>query len=82
MRFFVANEYPTPVIKKVKVADVRVHLPADTPVAVDAGANQGLEALTVLKGGPVETERGFVLHSADYFKAESTLPIDESENRD
>jgi putative transcriptional regulator len=32
----------------------------------------------VLKGGPVETGRGFVLHSADYFKAESTLPIDES----
>ena len=29
-------------------------------------------------GGPVETGRGFVLHSADYFKAESTLPIDES----
>ena len=33
--------------------------------------------VTVLKGGPVETERGFVLHSADYFKEESTLPIDE-----
>ena len=29
-------------------------------------------------GGPVETGRGFVLLSADYFKAESTLPIDES----
>src|SRR5215218_9911996 len=23
--------------------------------------------VTVLKGGPVETERGFVLHSADFF---------------
>lgn len=34
--------------------------------------------LDVHVGGPVETERGFVLHSADYFKAESTLPIDES----
>src|SRR3954471_7079747 len=31
----------------------------------------------VLKGGPVETERGFVLHSADFFIENSTLPIDE-----
>jgi putative transcriptional regulator len=28
-------------------------------------------------GGPVETGRGFVLHSSDYFSAEATLPIDE-----
>jgi putative transcriptional regulator len=31
----------------------------------------------VPKGGPVETERGFVLHSADFFIENSTLPIDE-----
>jgi putative transcriptional regulator len=31
----------------------------------------------VLKGGPVETSRGFVLHSADFFIENSTLPIDE-----
>src|ERR687892_2638380 len=31
----------------------------------------------VLKGGPVETWRGFVLHSADFFIENSTLPIDE-----
>lgn len=37
-----------------------------------------LSAMEVHLGGPVETGRGFVLHSADYFKAESTLPIDES----
>ncbi|MGC2746252.1 MAG: YqgE/AlgH family protein, partial [Pseudolabrys sp.] len=30
-----------------------------------------------LKGGPVETGRGFVLHSADFFIENSTLPIDE-----
>jgi putative transcriptional regulator len=30
----------------------------------------------VLKGGPVETTRGFVLHSADFFIENSTLPID------
>ncbi|MDJ0512216.1 MAG: YqgE/AlgH family protein [Methyloceanibacter sp.] len=37
-----------------------------------------LNAMDVHLGGPVETGRGFVLHSADYFKAESTLPINES----
>ena len=31
----------------------------------------------VLRGGPVETERGFVLHSADFFIENSTLPIDD-----
>ena len=29
-------------------------------------------------GGPVETGRGFVLHTTDYFAAECTLPIDSS----
>ncbi len=33
--------------------------------------------LRVHKGGPVETGRGFVLHSADYYIESSTLPIDE-----
>jgi putative transcriptional regulator len=33
--------------------------------------------IKVLKGGPVETGRGFVLHSADFFIENSTLPIDE-----
>jgi putative transcriptional regulator len=31
----------------------------------------------VMRGGPVETERGFVLHSADFFIENSTLPIDD-----
>ncbi|MBV8850448.1 MAG: YqgE/AlgH family protein [Methylobacteriaceae bacterium] len=35
------------------------------------------ESVRVLKGGPVETGRGFVLHSADYFIDNSTLPIDD-----
>ena len=34
-------------------------------------------AIKVLKGGPVETQRGFVLHTADFFIENSTLPIDE-----
>jgi putative transcriptional regulator len=33
--------------------------------------------IKVLKGGPVETGRGFVLHSADFQIENSTLPIDE-----
>ena len=35
------------------------------------------EVIKVMRGGPVETERGFVLHSADFFIENSTLPIDE-----
>jgi putative transcriptional regulator len=31
----------------------------------------------VLRGGPVETSRGFVLHSSDFFIENSTLPIDD-----
>ncbi len=34
-------------------------------------------AVKVLKGGPVETERGFVLHSGDFFMDNSTLPIND-----
>ena len=33
--------------------------------------------MQVQRGGPVETGRGFVLHSSDYFIENSTLPIDE-----
>ncbi|MFZ1886123.1 MAG: YqgE/AlgH family protein [Rhodoplanes sp.] len=34
-------------------------------------------SVPVLRGGPVETGRGFVLHSADFFIENSTLPIDD-----
>lgn len=34
------------------------------------------EHMSVLRGGPVESGRGFVLHSADFFIENSTLPID------
>ncbi|MFY9692190.1 MAG: YqgE/AlgH family protein [Xanthobacteraceae bacterium] len=37
----------------------------------------GADVVKVMRGGPVETERGFVLHSADFFIEDSTLPIDE-----
>jgi putative transcriptional regulator len=35
-------------------------------------------ALAIHAGGPVETSRGFVLHSSDYFTEDSTLSINES----
>ena len=41
------------------------------------GEEPDLADIDVHVGGPVETGRGFVLHSSDYYVAESTLPIDE-----
>jgi putative transcriptional regulator len=38
---------------------------------------QRVGRMQVLMGGPVETSRGFVLHSPDYYIDQSTLPIDE-----
>ena len=35
-------------------------------------------SMAIHVGGPVEPERGFVLHSSDYFAASSTLPIDDN----
>jgi putative transcriptional regulator len=46
--------------------------PSARPIPVRAGS------MAVHLGGPVETSRGFVLHSSDYFAADSTLPINES----
>jgi putative transcriptional regulator len=48
-----------------------------TAPASQALARRGA-ALAVHAGGPVETSRGFVLHSSDYFAADSTLPINGS----
>jgi len=36
-----------------------------------------VSGLQVQFGGPVEPARGFVLHTSDYYSAETTLPIDE-----
>src|SRR5512147_263232 len=60
----------------VKFPDLLVQLeviPANERIQLPTTA----EGVKVLKGGPVETGRGFVLHSADYFIENSTLPIDE-----
>lgn len=36
-----------------------------------------LAEMNIHVGGPVETGRGFVLHSSDYYASDSTLPINE-----
>jgi putative transcriptional regulator len=36
------------------------------------------ERMPVMAGGPVETSRGFVLHSPDFFIQDSTLPISDT----
>ncbi len=36
---------------------------------------ENIEEIRIHRGGPVETGRGFVLHSADYFLENATLPI-------
>ena len=48
------------------------------PEAERISLPSAVDAMSVYLGGPVEVGRGFVLHSADYYKADSTLPIDES----
>ena len=35
------------------------------------------ETIQVLTGGPVQTDRGFVLHSPDFHLDQSTMPIDD-----
>ncbi len=47
---------------------------------IPEGARPGairVSSMAVHMGGPVETSRGFVLHSSDYFTQDSTLPIHE-----
>ena len=38
---------------------------------------ENAETMKVLKGGPVETGRGFVLHSSDFYIKDATLKIDD-----
>jgi putative transcriptional regulator len=48
-------------------------VPSDTG---DGLSNEKL-SMSIHVGGPVETGRGFVLHSSDYFADDSTLPIED-----
>jgi putative transcriptional regulator len=47
------------------------------PTDKNEGILIGQAEMDVHVGGPVETGRGFVLHSSDYYAADSTLTIDE-----
>jgi putative transcriptional regulator len=63
-------------VQKVSFSEILVQL--DVLGANDAiRLPAAIEAVPVVKGGPVETGRGFVLHSDDYFIDNSTLPIDD-----
>lgn len=48
-------------------------LPTENRINLD----QRLSQMPVQFGGPVETGRGFVLHTTDYYSADTTLPISE-----
>ena len=41
------------------------------------GLSNEILSMSIHVGGPVETGRGFVLHSSDYFANDSTLPIED-----
>ena len=61
---------------KINFSELLVQLEVIAPdETIRLPAQAGL--VQVLKGGPVETGRGFVLHSNDFFIDNSTLPIDE-----
>src|ERR1700692_2205803 len=65
--------HPAP---NIKFSDLLVKLdviPAADVIQLPSRAG----VVNVMRGGPVETERGFVLHSADFFIENSTLPIDD-----
>jgi putative transcriptional regulator len=60
----------------ISFADLLVQLeviPAEEMIQLPREAG----GVRVLRGGPVDTQRGFVLHSSDFFIENSTLPIDE-----
>lgn len=46
------------------------------PSETEEDLPEDVQSMSIHVGGPVETGRGFVLHSSDYFANESTLPIE------
>jgi putative transcriptional regulator len=47
------------------------------PAHLEGSVAEGVRGMSIHVGGPVETGRGFVLHSSDYFVNDSTLPIED-----
>jgi len=63
--------------RRVKFSDLLVQLEViDEREAILLPQRAG--GMQVLKGGPVETQRGFVLHSSDYHVEDTTMPIDKT----
>ena len=61
---------------KVTFSEILVQLDvmsADSAIRIP----EAYGSVPVVRGGPVETGRGFVLHTADYFIDQSTLAIDD-----
>jgi putative transcriptional regulator len=61
--------------RNITAPDLLERLGISTRGEDDVVANE-IMALSIQVGGPVETGRGFVLHSADYFADDSTLSIE------
>ncbi|MDX7952089.1 YqgE/AlgH family protein [Lichenihabitans sp. Uapishka_5] len=59
--------------RKVTFSEILVQLDVLGGPLVAGGS---VDDVPVVRGGPVEAGRGFVLHTADYFVDNSTLPID------
>jgi len=61
----------------ISFSDLLVQLDV-IPPADRIDLSRRADRVKVFKGGPVETGRGFVLHSSDFFIENATLPIDDS----
>lgn len=62
--------------RNISFTDLLSHLKIAKPAGNRASSGQKIERRSVLVGGPVETARGFVLHSSDYADGTTTLVID------
>ena len=61
--------------RKVTFSEILVQLDV---LGSDADTGLKVNHVPVVRGGPVESGRGFVLHTTDYFVDNSTLPIDDA----
>jgi putative transcriptional regulator len=60
----------------ITAPDLLQRLGIDTCTGDDDEVSNDILSLSIQVGGPVETGRGFVLHSGDYFSEDSTLTIE------
>jgi putative transcriptional regulator len=67
----VVNQFSPNITFAKLLEQLDIKLPPPT-----TGFSLPLDCMAVYFGGPVEQGRGFVLHTADYYAAESTLSID------